>query len=177
MKDVDPNRLVFIDESGAKTNLTRTRGRAPRGERVIERVPHGHWQTTTVISAVRTSGPCASMVVSGATDSDVFRCYVQHVLVPQLKPGDVVVLDNLQPHKASGVREMIEAAGATLLYLPPYSPDFNPIENMWSKVKQFLRSVGARSFESLLEAIAAALRAVKVNDCLGFFRHCGYLAT
>ncbi len=177
LKDVDPRRLVFIDESGAKTNLTRTRGRAPRGQRVIERVPHGHWQTTTMISAVRIAGPCASLVVNGATDSDVFRCYVEHVLVPELMAGDVVVLDNLQPHKASGVREMIEAAGATLLYLPPYSPDFNPIENMWSKVKQFLRSAAARTFESLLEAIAAALKAVTVEDCLGFFRHCGYLAT
>ena len=177
LKEFDPRRLVFIDESGAKTNLTRTRGRAPRGQRVIERVPHGHWQTTTIISAVRTSGPCASFVVNGATDSDVFRCYVRQVLVPELKQGDVVVLDNLQPHKASGVREMIEAAGATLLYLPPYSPDFNPIENMWSKVKQFLRSAAARTFDSLLAAIATAMTTIAVDDCVGFFRHCGYLAT
>jgi transposase len=177
LKDIDPHRLVFVDESGAKTNLTRTRGRAPRGERVVEHVPHGHWQTTTMISAVRTGGPCAPFVVPGATDAEVFRCYVQHVLAPQLGAGDVVVMDNLQPHKASGVREMIEAAGATLLYLPPYSPDFNPIENMWSKVKQFLRSAAARTFQTLLEAIAAALRTVSVDDCLGFFRHCGYFAT
>jgi transposase len=176
LKHVDPKRLVFIDESGAKTNLTRTRGRAPRGQRVIERVPHGRWQTTTIISAVRTSGPCASFVVNGATDSDVFRCYVRHVLTPELKAGDVVVLDNLQPHKASGVREMIEAAGATLIYLPPYSPDFNPIENMWSKVKQHLRSAAARTYDTLLAAIAAALRTIALDDCLGFFRHCGYLA-
>jgi len=177
LKHVDPQRLVFIDESGAKTNLTRTRGRAPRGQRVIERVPHGHWQTTTIISAVRASGPCAPFVVTGATDSDVFRCYVQHVLAPELKAGDIVVLDNLQPHKAAGVRETIVAAGATLLYLPPYSPDFNPIENMWGKVKQFLRSAAARTYETLLAAIAAALRTIGVDDCVGFFRHCGYLAT
>ena len=177
LKGVDPQRLVFIDESGAKTNLTRTRGRAPRGQRVVERVPHGHWQTTTVISAVRATGPCAPFVVNGPTDSDVFRCYVRHVLVPELKRGDVVVLDNLRPHKASGVREMIEAAGAALLYLPPYSPDLNPIENMWSKVKRFLRSAAARTYETLVEAIAASLRTIGAGDCIGFFRHCGYLAT
>lgn len=176
LKDINPQRLVFIDESGAKTNMTRTRGRAPRGQRVIERVPHGHWQTTTIISAVRTSGPCASLVVNGATDSDVFCSYVQRVLVPELKQGDVVVLDNLQPHKAASVRQAIESAGATLLYLPPYSPDFNPIEPMWSKVKQFLRSAAARTFESLLEAIATALKNVSIDDCVGFFRHCGYPA-
>ena len=168
---------MFIDESGAKTNMTRTRGRAPRGQRVIEHVPRGHWQTTTMIAAIRTTGPCAPMMISGATDSDVFRCYVRHVLVPELTPGDVVVLDNLQPHKAQGVREMIEAAGAAVLYLPPYSPDFNPIENMWSKVKQYLRSAAARTHETLLSAIAAALRTIGIDDCVGFFRHCGYLAT
>ena len=174
LSDVDPSRLVFIDESGAKTDMTRTRGRAPRGVRVVEPVPHGHWQTTTMIAAVRTTGPCAAAAVSGATDSDVFRAYVEHVLVPDLRPGDVVVLDNLQPHKAAGVAEMIEAAGATLRYLPPYSPDFNPIENMWSKVKQFLRAAAARTREALADAITAALNTVTANDCLGFFRHCGY---
>jgi len=174
LKDIDPKRFVFIDESGAKTNMTRTRGRAPRGVRVVEPVPHGHWQTTTMIAAIRTSGPCAAAVVSGATDSDVFLAYVRHVLAPELNSDDVVVLDNLQPHKAAGVREMIEAAGATLLYLPPYSPDFNPIENMWSKVKQLLRSAAARTQEALSEAITAALEAISISDCLGFFRHCGY---
>jgi transposase len=165
---------VFIDESGAKTDMTRTRGRAPRGVRVVEPVPAGHWQTTTMIAAVRTTGPCAAAVVCGATDSDVFRAYVEHVLVPDLRPGDVVVLDNLTPHKATGVAEMIEAAGATLRYLPPYSPDFNPIENMWSKVKQFLRAAAARTRETLADAITAALGTVTAHDCRGFFRHCGY---
>jgi transposase len=174
LAEIDPDRFVFIDESGAKTNMTRTHGRAPRGVRVIEPVPHGHWQTTTMIAAIRTTGPCAAAVVSGATDSDVFRTYVQHVLVPDLKVDDVVVLDNLQPHKAAGVREMIEAAGATLLYLPPYSPDYNPIENMWSKVKQFLRSAAARTQEALAQAITTALETISESDCLGFFRHCGY---
>jgi transposase len=174
LQGIDPDRFVFIDESGAKTNMTRTRGRAPRGVRVIEPVPHGHWQTTTMIAAIRTTGPCAAAVVSGATDSDVFRAYVQHVLVPDLKIGDVVVLDNLQPHKAAGVREMVEAAGAMLLYLPPYSPDYNPIENMWSKLKQNLRSAAARTQQALSEAITAALKTISISDCLGFFRNCGY---
>lgn len=177
LKDVPLDKLVFLDESGAQTNMTRTHGRAPRGVRVIDRVPHGHWKTTTILSAIRTSGPFAAAVVSGATDSDVFRTYVEHVLTPELLPGDVVILDNLQPHKAAGVREMIETAGATLLYLPPYSPDFNPIENMWSKVKQHLRSAAARTFGALQEAVTAALRNITPGDCLGFFRHCGYPAT
>ena len=167
-------KLVFLDESGAKTNMTRTRGRAPRGVRVIEKVPHGHWAITTMISAVRTTGPCAAAVISGATDSDVFLAYVEHVLVPELTQGDVVILDNLQPHKAAGVKEMLEAAGAKLLYLPPYSPDFNPIENMWSKVKQHLRSAAARTFDALQEAVTSALTTITAEDCVGFFRHCGY---
>jgi len=173
---VKPEQLVFIDESGARTSMTRTRGRAMRGQRVVEKVPHGHWKTTTMISAIRTSGPCAAATISGATDSEIFRTYVQDVLVPELRVGDVVVMDNLQPHKASGVQEMIESAGARLLYLPPYSPDYNPIENMWSKVKQHLRSAAARTFEALLDAITAALASITVDDCQGFFRHCGYVA-
>ena len=177
LKDLDPQKLVFLDESGAQTNMTRTHGRAPRGVRVIDKIPHGHWKTTTMISAIRLNGPFAAAVVSGATDSDVFRTYVEHVLTPELREGDVVILDNLQPHKASGVRELIEAAGATLLYLPPYSPDFNPIENMWSKVKRHLRSAAARTYEALQQAVTVALNGITRSDCAGFFRHCGYLAT
>ena len=120
---MDPARLVFLDESGAQTSMTRTRGRAPRGQRVVAKVPGGHWKVVTMISAVRTSGPFAAASIVGATDSDVFRTYVREILTPQLRPGDVVVMDNLTPHKASGVREAIEAAGAALRYLPPYSPD------------------------------------------------------
>jgi transposase len=177
LKHVPIEKLLFIDESGAQTNMTRTHGRAARGVRVIDKVPHGHWKTTTMISGVRTSGPCAAAVVSGATDTDVFLTYVEHALVPELTRGDVVIMDNLQPHKAAGVRQMIEKAGATLLYLPPYSPDYNPIENMWSKVKRHLRSVAARTYETLQEAITQALNLVTPNDCAGFFRHCGYPAT
>jgi transposase len=177
VEGIDPARLIFIDESGAKTNMARLRARAPLGERASAKEPAGHWATTTMIGAVRLSGPCATLAVEGSTDAEVFRVYVQRVLVPELKAGDVVVMDNLQPHKACGVREAIEGAGATLLYLPPYSPDFNPIENMWSKVKQWLRSAAARTFDSLCDAIAAALCAVSPDDCHGFFRHCGYIAT
>jgi transposase len=168
---------VFIDESGAQTNMTRRRGRAPRGVRVIDKVPHGHWKTTTMISAVRTTGPFAAAIFNGAVDNDVFRAYVRHALVPELKKGDVVILDNLLPHKAAGVREMVEQAGASILYLPPYSPDFNPIENMWSKVKEHLRSAAARTYDALASAVWSGLKRVTPNDCVGYFRHCGYPAT
>jgi len=168
---------VFLDESGARADMTRTRGRAPRGERVVAKVPGGHWRVVTVIGAVRTSGPFAAATLVGATDGDAFRAYVREVLAPQLRPGDVVVMDNLSPHKSPAVREAIEAAGATLRYLPPYSPDFNPIENLWSKVKGKLRSLAARSVETLHDAIGVALATVTPRDCVGFFRHCGYAAT
>jgi transposase len=176
LKDVDPHRLVFLDESGAQTSMTRTRGRAPRGERVVAKVPGGHWTVVTMISAVRTSGPFAAASIVGATDSDVFRTYVREVLAPHLHPGDVVVMDNLTPHKAAGVREAIESVGAQLRYLPPYSPDFNPIENMWSKVKGKLRSLAARSVDAVHDAIGVALATVTPGDCAGFFHHCGYPA-
>ena len=157
--------------------MTRTRGRAPKGQRVVAKVPGGHWKIATMISAVRTNGPFASVSIVGATDSEVFLAYVHEVLVPRLRSGDVVVMDNLSPHKASGVREAIESVGAELRYLPPYSPDFNPIENMWSKVKGKLRSLAARSTESLHDAIRVALATVTPSDCIGFFRHCRYFAT
>jgi transposase len=177
LKDIDPAKLVFLDESGAQTSMTRTRGRAPRGQRVVTHVPGGHWMIVTMISAIRLDGPFAASTIVGPTDSDVFRTYVRDVLAPQLRAGDVVVMDNLSPHKATGVREAIESVGASLRYLPPYSPDFNPIENMWSKLKGKLRSIGARSIESLHEAIGLALLAITPSDCHGFFRGCGYPAT
>jgi transposase len=177
LKDIDSARLVFLDESGSQTSMTRQRGRAPRGQRIVAKVPAGHWKIVTMISAIRTSGPFASASIVGATDSDAFRTYVSKILAPQLRPGDVVVMDNLTPHKAPGVREAIESVGAELRYLPPYSPDFNPIENMWSKVKGKLRSLAARSIDSLHDAIQSALATVTPDDCIGFFRHCGYAAT
>ncbi len=165
---------MFIDESGAQTNMARLRGRCDKGERLHVRQPQGHWKTTTMISAIRIDGVVAPFVVEGAVDAEVFRVYVSQVLAPTLRGGDVVVMDNLQPHKASGVREAIESVGATLLYLPPYSPDFNPIEPMWSKVKQRLRSTAARSIDVLQQAVGTALSAVTESDCHGYFGHCGY---
>jgi transposase len=174
MPELDPRKLVFIDESGAKTNMTRTRGRSQRGKRLKSLAPLGHWHTTTMISAIDLCGVRASMVLDGATDSEAFCVYLEQVLVPVLRGGEIVIMDNLQPHKHARVRQAIEAAGATLVYLPPYSPDFNPIEPMWSKVKQSLRSAAARTFEALLDAIKEALRSVSSTDCAGFFRGCGY---
>ena len=174
MPELDPRRLVFIDESGAKTNLTRTRGRSQRGERLKSFAPLGHWHTTTMISAIDLFGVRASMVLDGATDTEAFCVYIEQVLAPALRGGEIVVMDNLQPHKHPRVRAAIEAAGAMLVYLPPYSPDLNPIEPMWSKVKQSLRSAAARTFAGLLEAIKAALASVSAADCIGFFTGCGY---
>lgn len=174
MPDLDVRRLVFIDESGAKTNLTRTRGRSPRGKRLKGFTPLGHWHTTTMISAIDLAGVRASMVLDGATDTEAFCVYIEQVLVPTLRGGEIVVMDNLQPHKHPRVRQAIEAAGATRVHLPPYSPDFNPIEPMWSKVKQSLRSTAARTFAALLDAIKAALASIRATDCIGFYTGCGY---
>jgi len=165
---------VFIDESGAKSNLCRTHGRAPVGERLVAKVPHGHWKTTTIISAVALRGPFAPAAFDGPANREIFGAYVEQVLVPQLRPNDIVVMDNLQLHKAAGIEEAIASAGASLLYLPPYSPDFNPIENMWSKVKMHLRSAAARTFDDLCDAIAVGLKNVTRQDCRGFFQNCGY---
>ncbi len=137
--DLDPTRLVFIDETGISTKMSRLRGRSPRGERCRSGVPHGHWKTTTFTGALRLSGMTAPMVLDGAMNGTAFRAYVEQVLVPTLSPGDIVIMDNLPAHKADGVRQAIEAADCELLFLPPYSPDFNPIENAFSKLKALLR--------------------------------------
>lgn len=154
--------------------MCRRRGRSPVGQRLVAKVPHGHWKTTTIISAVGLRGAFAPAAFDGPTDCEVFRAYVQQVLCPQLRPGDIVIMDNLSPHKAPDIRQSIEAAGASLLYLPPYSPDFNPIENMWSKLKTHLRSAAARTFDTLCDAIAAGLATITQDDCNGFFQNCGY---
>jgi transposase len=154
--------------------MTRLRGRALVGERLMAKAPHGHWMTTTMICAVRLSGPCAPAVFDGPTDSEVFRAYVEQVLVPALLPGDVVVMDNLAPHKAAGIEQAIERAGATVRYLPPYSADFNPIEKMWSQIKSHLRAMAARTFETLITAIGDALDRVTPQHCRGFFNSCQY---
>jgi transposase len=166
--------LMFLDESGAMTNMARRHGRAPIGQRVVSAVPGGHWETVSMIGAIGVNGVVASMAVQGAVDGEAFKVYVREILAPQLRGGDVVVMDNLSSHKVAGVREMIERSGAKLMYLPPYSPDLNPIENIWSKIKQKLRSIGARTFESLLDAISEAFKSVTSEDCRGSIRHCGY---
>ena len=163
-----------MNESGAQSNMCRLRGRSPVGQRLVAKVPHGHWKTTTIIAAVGLRGAFSPAAFDGPTDREVFRAYVDQVLVPRLRPDDIVVMDNLSPHKAAGVREAIESVGATVLYLPPYSPDYNPIENMWSKLKTHLRSAAARTFDDLCDAIAAGLKAITQNDCQGFFQNCGY---
>ena len=171
---LDLSRLVFIDEAGAKTNMTRLYGRAEKGERVVDLAPHGHWCTTTMISSIRLNGTTACMTVDGSTTADVFRAYAEQVLIPSLHSGDIVVLDNLASHKDPAALEMIRQAGAEVRFLPPYSPDLNPIEKMWSKIKQILRSVKARTQEALLAAIAATLECVTQEDALGWFASCGY---
>jgi len=174
---MDLTRLVFIDESGAKTNMTRLYGRAKGGLRMVDDAPCGHWHTTTMISSLRLDGSTACMVVDGATDKDVFGAYVQHILLPTLKAGDIVVLDNLSAHKHANAISMIESVGATTWFLPPYSPDLNPIEKMWSKVKQFLRSAKARTMDVLIKAIADALKTISSRDAAAWFMSCGYQST
>jgi transposase len=166
--------LIFLDESGAKTNMTRLRGRAARGERVHAATPHGHWHTTTMISSIRFDGTTACMTIDGATDGDVFHGYVERVLVPTLRKGDIVIMDNLGAHKGDQTQALIVAAGAEVRFLPPYSPDLNPIEKMWSKVKSCLRSAEARTLPELQQAIAAALAKVTGQDALGWWVSCGY---
>jgi transposase len=154
--------------------MTRLRGRAPRGQRLVMGCPHGRWTTTTMISSVRLDGTSACMTIAGATDTEVFRAYVRDILVPSLRPGDIVVLDNLRAHKSEATLALIAAAGAQTRFLPAYSPDLNPIEMMWSKVKTLLRAAGARSHSALLRALAQALAAVTADDTRNWFAHCGY---
>ena len=161
--------LVFVDESGANTKMTRLRGRALGGQRLLAHVPHGHYQTNTLISGIRLGGPCAPWLFGGAMNGEMFLAWVRQGLAPTLRPGDVVILDNLATHKIQGVRDALEAVGARLLYLPPYSPDFNPIENLWSKIKQSLRSHAPRTEEELLRAANSAFNSISSADCKGFF--------
>ena len=174
MVGIEAERLIFLDESGVTTDMTRRYGRVVGGVRVSEGTPAGHWTTLTVLGAVSLSGWVATMTIEAATDGDVFRAYLEQVLCPQLKPGRIVVMDNLAAHKVDGVRELIERTGAQLRYLPPYSPDFNPIEMCWSKVKQALRTTKARTLGALELAMASALATVTAQDAANCFRHCGY---
>jgi transposase len=166
--------VIFLDESGALTNLVRTWGRSDCGTRCVGSAPQGHWKVMTAVAAIRLDGLTAPFTIDCPMDGEIFSTYVQRVLVPTLHPGDVVVMDNLPAHKRPQIRQLIEAAGATLLYLPPYSPDFNPIEMIWSKAKRLLRTIAARTIDLLHEAFGQAFAAVTSNDILGCFRHCGY---
>ena len=166
--------MIFLDESGALTNLVRSYGRSDRGARCVGLVPQGHWKVMTAVAAIRLDGLTAPFTIDCPMDGEIFGVYVEQVLVPTLKRGDVVVMDNLAAHKRPQIRQMIEAAGATVLYLPPYSPDFNPIEMIWSKVKGLLRTIAARTVAALHAAFGQAFAAVTANDILGCFRHCGY---
>ena len=164
---------MFIDETWASTNMARRHGRAPRGERLRVGVPHGHWKTTTFVAGLRLSGIAAPFVLDGPINRDAFETYVGRVLVPELSPGDVVVMDNLSSHKGPKVRTMIEAAGAGLLYLPPYSPDFNPIENAFAKLKALLRKAAARTIDDLWAAIGTAIDVFTPGECANYFAAAG----
>lgn len=171
---LDPKRLIFIDETWAKTNMTRLRGRAPRGERLIEKVPHGHWKTTTLIAGLGIEGMRCSTTVDGAVNGDVFTAFIEHVLRPTLHRGEIVIMDNLSAHKVHGVREAIESVGASVVYLPPYSPDLNPIELAFSKLKQLMRSCKHRLVEPLWHDVQRMLDAISPTDAMHFYQHCGY---
>jgi transposase len=175
--DLDPKRLVFIDETWASTNMARRYGRAPRGRRLRVGVPHGHWTTTTFVAGLRTTGLVAPFVLDGPLNRPAFETYVAKVLVPELTSGDVVVMDNLSSHKGPRTREMIEAAGARLLSLPPYSPDFNPIENAFAKLKALLRTAAERTVTGLWNAIGLLTDAVTPDECANYFAAAGYDAT
>jgi transposase len=169
--------LVFIDETGASTKMARLYGRAKRGQRCRAAVPHGHWKTTTFTGALRRSGMTAPMMLDGPMNGAAFLAYVEQVLAPTLKPGDIVVMDNLPAHKSATIRVAIEATGATLHYLPPYSPDFNPIENAFAKLKAFLRKAEARTPDKLWEAIADGLTRFSAQECANYFAAAGYEPT
>ncbi len=168
------DRLVFLDETGANTKMVRRYGWGPKSARVISDVPHGHWKTTTFVAALRTTGITAPLVVDGPMNGDVFLAYVRQQLVGTLKPGDLVIMDNLSSHKHAGVQEAIESVGASLMYLPPYSPDLNPIELAFSKLKTLLRKSAERTVAGLWARIAQLLDTFTPNECRNYFRHCGY---
>ena len=171
---IDPNRYVFIDETWAKTNMTRRYGRSQLGVRLLEKTPCGRWETTTFLGALRATGFVAPLTVEGAINGDLFRAWVEQHLVPTLKPGDIVVMDNLSSHKVAGIRKAIEAVGAEVLYLPPYSPDLNPIELAFSKLKKMLRDGAERTTDKLTKLCGKILDFFPEKECRGYFKHCGY---
>ena len=168
---------MFVDETWASTNMTRKYGRSLKGQRLVGAVPHGHWKTTTFVAALRSDGLTAPIVIDGAMNGDLFVAYVEQQLAPTLRPGDLVVMDNLSAHKRAAVKTAIEAAGAELRYLPPYSPDLNPIELAFAKLKHLLRSTGQRTVEGLWTFLGQALDVFTATECRNYIRHCGYPAT
>jgi transposase len=171
------DQLVFLDEFGATTNMTRTRARGPRGKRVVGKTPHGHWKVLSTVAAMTTAGMLTGCTFDAAVDTEMFLAFVERFLVPELRPGQVVVLDNLPAHKSPRIDRLIESASARVLRLPPYSPDFNPIEMAISKVKALLRKLARRTVGGVMDSIGAALSAISRQDALNFIRHCGYAAT
>jgi transposase len=172
--DLDPERLVFIDETWASTNMARRYGRCRRGQRLRSAVPQGHWRTTTFVAGLRLTGIVAPMVLDGPINGRSFQTYVDRVLMPDLRPGDIVIMDNLGSHKGPGVQAAIEAAGATVRYLPPYSPDFNPIEKAFSKLKAHLRKAAERTRDALWDRIGTLIDQVSPTECANFFTATGY---
>ena len=172
--DLDPSHLVFIDETWASTNMARRSGRAPKGQRLRAAIPHGHWKTTTFVAGLRLGGIIAPFVLDRPINRVAFETYVEKVLVPELKLGDIVVMDNLSSHKGPAVARLIETAGARLLYLPPYSPDFNPIEMAFSKLKALLRKAEERTVEALWMTIGKLVDGFKPGECANFFKAAGY---
>jgi transposase len=170
-------RLVFIDETWATTSMARRYGRAPRGERVIASVPHGHWKTSTFVAGLRDNAITAPLVIDGAINGTIFRAYIEQFLTPTLAPGDIVIMDNLPSHKVAGVREAIEARGASLIYLPPYSPDLNPIEMAFAKLKTLLRTAAERTRDSLWQRIGNLLDQFSADECANYIRHAGYASS
>ena len=172
--DLEPERLIFIDETWASTNMARRYGRAGKGERLRPGIPFGHWKTTTFVAGLRLDGIVAPMVIDAPINGRSFRTYVEKVLIPELRSGDIVIMDNLGSHKAPIIREMIEAAGASLLYLPPYSADFNPIENAFSKIKAMLRKASERTIDRLWSAIGQIIDTITPTEAKNYFSAAGY---
>ena len=174
-QSVCSQKLVFLDETGAKTNMTRLYGRALKGERCFDYAPDGRWERTTILSAVRASGETCSIVFDGSLDGKMFDAYIEKFLLPTLMPGEIVIMDNLNVHKSLIAKKLVEERGCKYVFLPEYSPDVNPIEKMWSKVKQVLKGIKARTREELEKAIGKALACITPDDAKGWFASCGYM--
>ncbi len=174
---MDPARFVFLDETSTATNMARRYGRCPASERLVAAVPHGHWHTTTFVAGLRQNGVIAPLVLDGPMTGAAFLAYVEQFLAPNLTPGDVVVMDNLAAHKVDGVARVVAAAGASILYLPAYSPDLNPIEQLFAKLKALLRKAAARTKEALWSIIGQLIAAIPERECANYLRNCGYGST